>query len=506
MLGSCSNPQHNGPVFVVYFSYRYGESEGGREGGREEKTPNRSGDTCTARREVACREIFDLFCLATFLPPPPPPPPWPSPSISPISPMFPLVLFHIITWFGNCTAFDRKTLQRIVRTAEKIIEVSLPSITNIYITRCIRKATNIVKDPTNPSHELFTLLPSGRSLCTDCESAEKVALFRLEIKRLGALQYLQRLKDTLALRDTLAWSSCTAVADLAFSSCLLGMWWLTPCKLGYPALSRFQISKFSNTFKKPRDLFAHGPCDQSIVHLRTLPNISGISGMLRAPSPRSLSFPAALSRGANTLLRDGHTGTRRSDCESEQDVQDQFLIIIGCDISKVAERLVWRVKWRPPSASELLSWCPQPSPPHPYPTHNTPPTTHHPPPSRDQQQYCHHKLMLIGDGVKERRFPAACQMLLSVKPSVHWLRLMQPARLSVSMETEEYNPDVRVEGEAVRAEPASKFLVPASSFTPGCVSNASAQKAPDGALMRSYGFEDASPERWRHGMSLFSAR
>ncbi|KAK1802659.1 hypothetical protein P4O66_004176 [Electrophorus voltai] len=59
--------------------------------------------------------------------------------------------------FGNCTAFDRKTLQRIVRTAEKIIGVSLPSITNIYITRCIRKATNIVKDPTHPSHELFTL-------------------------------------------------------------------------------------------------------------------------------------------------------------------------------------------------------------------------------------------------------------------------------------------------------------------------------------------------------------
>ncbi|KAK1796865.1 hypothetical protein P4O66_000953 [Electrophorus voltai] len=69
----------------------------------------------------------------------------------------------IITWFGNCTAFDHKTLQRIVRTAEKIIGVALPSITNIYITRCIRKATNIVKDPTHPSHELFTLLPSGRS-------------------------------------------------------------------------------------------------------------------------------------------------------------------------------------------------------------------------------------------------------------------------------------------------------------------------------------------------------
>ncbi|KAK3573703.1 hypothetical protein QTP86_032059, partial [Hemibagrus guttatus] len=33
-------------------------------------------------------------------------------------------------WFGNCTASDRKTLQRIVKTAEKIIGVSLPSITD----------------------------------------------------------------------------------------------------------------------------------------------------------------------------------------------------------------------------------------------------------------------------------------------------------------------------------------------------------------------------------------
>ncbi|KAK3507220.1 hypothetical protein QTP70_011004 [Hemibagrus guttatus] len=43
----------------------------------------------------------------------------------------------ITAWFGNCTASDRKTLQRIVRTAEKIIVVSLPSIMDMYTTRCI---------------------------------------------------------------------------------------------------------------------------------------------------------------------------------------------------------------------------------------------------------------------------------------------------------------------------------------------------------------------------------
>ncbi|KAK3572948.1 hypothetical protein QTP86_010651 [Hemibagrus guttatus] len=77
----------------------------------------------------------------------------------------------ITAWFGNCTVSDRKILQRIVRTAEKIIRVSLPSITDIYSTRCIRKANSIVDDPTHPSHThththpshtLFTLMPSGK--------------------------------------------------------------------------------------------------------------------------------------------------------------------------------------------------------------------------------------------------------------------------------------------------------------------------------------------------------
>ncbi|KAI4891225.1 hypothetical protein NFI96_010449 [Prochilodus magdalenae] len=68
----------------------------------------------------------------------------------------------ITAWFGNCTASDRKSLQRVVRTAEKIIGVSLPTITDIYTTRCIRKTTSIVDDHTHPSHTLFTLLPSGK--------------------------------------------------------------------------------------------------------------------------------------------------------------------------------------------------------------------------------------------------------------------------------------------------------------------------------------------------------
>ncbi|KAK3507134.1 hypothetical protein QTP70_008532 [Hemibagrus guttatus] len=68
----------------------------------------------------------------------------------------------ITAWFGNYTLLDCKTLQQIVRTAGKIIGVSLSSITDIYSTHCICKANSIVDDHTHPSHTLFSLLPSGK--------------------------------------------------------------------------------------------------------------------------------------------------------------------------------------------------------------------------------------------------------------------------------------------------------------------------------------------------------
>ncbi|KAK3513639.1 hypothetical protein QTP70_028828 [Hemibagrus guttatus] len=68
----------------------------------------------------------------------------------------------ITAWFRNCTVSDCKILQRTVKTAEKIISVSLPSITNMYTTCCIHEANSIMDDPTHPSHTLLTLLPSGK--------------------------------------------------------------------------------------------------------------------------------------------------------------------------------------------------------------------------------------------------------------------------------------------------------------------------------------------------------
>ncbi len=68
----------------------------------------------------------------------------------------------ITVWYGNCSAADRKTLQRTVNMAAKIIGAPLPSILDIFLARCSSKTNSIVKDPTHPSHSLFQLLPSGR--------------------------------------------------------------------------------------------------------------------------------------------------------------------------------------------------------------------------------------------------------------------------------------------------------------------------------------------------------
>ncbi|KAK6318552.1 hypothetical protein J4Q44_G00118430 [Coregonus suidteri] len=63
---------------------------------------------------------------------------------------------------GNCSASDRKALQRVVRTAQYITGAKLPAIQDLYTRRCQRKALKIVIDSSHPSHRLFSLLPHGK--------------------------------------------------------------------------------------------------------------------------------------------------------------------------------------------------------------------------------------------------------------------------------------------------------------------------------------------------------
>ena len=76
----------------------------------------------------------------------------------------------ITAWYSNCKALDRKVLQRVMSMAQYITGGKLPAIQELYTRQCQRKALKIVKDPSHPSHRLFSLLPHGkRYQCTKFE-------------------------------------------------------------------------------------------------------------------------------------------------------------------------------------------------------------------------------------------------------------------------------------------------------------------------------------------------
>ncbi|KAM6974282.1 uncharacterized protein LKV04_015920 [Tautogolabrus adspersus] len=73
-----------------------------------------------------------------------------------------VITYCITAWYSGCTLENRKSLQRIIRTAERITGSQLPRLEDIHRTRCTRKATAIIRDITHPGHTMFTPLPSGK--------------------------------------------------------------------------------------------------------------------------------------------------------------------------------------------------------------------------------------------------------------------------------------------------------------------------------------------------------
>ncbi len=68
----------------------------------------------------------------------------------------------ITVWFSSATKSDLRKLRRVVRTAERIIGKTLPTLQELYSSRVSKKAGKIRLDPSHPAHSFFELLPSGR--------------------------------------------------------------------------------------------------------------------------------------------------------------------------------------------------------------------------------------------------------------------------------------------------------------------------------------------------------
>lgn len=56
-----------------------------------------------------------------------------------------LVTHDMLVWYGGSSAADIKALQRVVKTAQHIINKQLPALEDIFTSCCLRKSKNILK-------------------------------------------------------------------------------------------------------------------------------------------------------------------------------------------------------------------------------------------------------------------------------------------------------------------------------------------------------------------------
>lgn len=69
--------------------------------------------------------------------------------------------YSITVWHADCTAAEKKRLQRVIRSAEKTICCPLSSLDDIGNSRCLSRTRKIIRDHLHPGH-LLSLLHSGR--------------------------------------------------------------------------------------------------------------------------------------------------------------------------------------------------------------------------------------------------------------------------------------------------------------------------------------------------------
>ena len=61
-----------------------------------------------------------------------------------------ILLYCNTVWFSNCTVAERQRLQRLVRTAEKIIVCPLSSLKDLHTSRCLAARQSSRTAPTLP--------------------------------------------------------------------------------------------------------------------------------------------------------------------------------------------------------------------------------------------------------------------------------------------------------------------------------------------------------------------
>lgn len=66
-----------------------------------------------------------------------------------------ILTYAITVWFGNMSAEDRRQLDKVVRTASRIVGCDLPPLSDIYKARLQKKGLKDLKDLSHLANNLF---------------------------------------------------------------------------------------------------------------------------------------------------------------------------------------------------------------------------------------------------------------------------------------------------------------------------------------------------------------
>ncbi|KAI3375445.1 hypothetical protein L3Q82_003690 [Scortum barcoo] len=66
----------------------------------------------------------------------------------------------IIVWHGSCSVAEKKALQRVVKAAQRTVGQQSTYHQDIYTSRCRKRASCIMKDPTHTAHTLRSGSPT----------------------------------------------------------------------------------------------------------------------------------------------------------------------------------------------------------------------------------------------------------------------------------------------------------------------------------------------------------
>ena len=75
-----------------------------------------------------------------------------------------VLVFSVTVWFKSIIQKETLRLNRVMKTASRIIGRDLPSLEILYQQRLLERATLISQDSSHPAHNLFEPLPSSRRL------------------------------------------------------------------------------------------------------------------------------------------------------------------------------------------------------------------------------------------------------------------------------------------------------------------------------------------------------